>query len=135
MGARATGRKLAMQALYQTDLRGGDITEVIQVFLTDSQYATETVAWATELADGAWAYRETADQLIRDFAANWDLDRINPVDRNIMRLALFEIDKMDTPNSVVLNEAIEISKKYSTDESPKFINGILGKYVESCSQA
>lgn len=135
MGARATGRKLAMQALYQSEIRGGDISDVIQVFLKESQFAAETVKWAIELAEGAWEYRKDADQLIKEYAANWDLDRINPVDRNIMRLAIFEIDKMETPNSVVLNEAIEISKKYSTDESPKFINGILGKYVETCSQA
>lgn len=135
MGKRSTGRKLAMKALYQADLQHVDITEISQSYLVDDRYLKETQEWAIDLAQGTWRELETIDQLISKYAVGWSIERINPIDRNILRMAFYELLETETPPQIILNEAIEIAKKYSTDDSPKFINGILGNYVEKkCSQ-
>ena len=135
MGVRATGRKLAMQALYQAEVQSLSIEKVIDTFLAESNYLESTKTWAMDLAKASFEYRSEADKLIKKYAIDWDLGRMNPIDKSILRLAFYEIKHTDTPVKVALNEAIEISKKYSTEDSPKFINGILGNYVKKeCSQ-
>lgn len=130
MGKRSTGRKLAMQALYQCDIRDLDVTTVINDFIEPSELPEDTKEWATYLIKDAWDYRTEADQIVQKYSIGWDLKRINLVDKALLRLALFEMKHAETPASVVINEVIELSKKFSTDESPKFINGILGNYVK-----
>jgi len=119
-----------MQLLYQADLRGEPVEEIKDGFLKDSNYIDETKDWAIELALNAWSRRDEADQIIKEYSIDWDLDRINPVDKSLLRLAIYEIKHTETPVNVILNEAIEISKQFSTDESPKFLNGILGNFVK-----
>jgi len=136
MGKRATGRKLAMQMLYQSDIRQVAVSSFLKAYLDNTPYAESTKEWASELALKAYEFHAEADLLIQKYAIDWDLDRLTPVDKSILRIAIYELKHTDTPISIVLNEAIEISKRYSTDESPKFINGILGTFVkEECSQA
>ena len=135
MGKRSTGRKLAMKALYQADLQRVNIEKINQEYLINSKYIPETRDWAISLSVGTWSKKESLDTLISQYAVKWSIDRINPIDKNILRMAFYELTESTTPPQIVLNEAIEIAKKYSTDDSPKFINGILGKYVETlCSQ-
>lgn len=129
MGKRHTGRKLAMQSLYQADLRHVEIEQILQEFIDTSAYLPETKAWTRMLAENAWEKREELDILIQKYAIDWDITRINPVDKNVLRLALYELKYTDLHKNVVLNEAIEIVKKYSSEESSKFVNGILGQYV------
>ena len=130
MGKRRSGRELAFRLLFQCDVGAIPIEEV---FLTarDSSEATEEVwNFATELATGAWEKHAELDAIISHYAAGWTLDRIANADRNLLRLALFEIiHREDIPQSVSINEAVELAKRYSTAESAKFINGILGNYV------
>ncbi len=130
MGRRHTGRKLAMQVLYQAQIRQGKLEESIDDYIQEGAFHQDTKDWASFLARGAWDSRVKADPLIQEYAIGWTLDRINPVDLSLLRLAFFELFEGSTPATVVIDEAIELSKKYSTDDSAKFINGILGSYVE-----
>ena len=136
MGKRSTGRKLAMQALYQAEIRQLPIDDVIHLFLEESPYLEDTREWAIELARQTWQTRAESDEIIQKYSIGWDLERLNIIDKSLLRLAIYEIRYMDPPLSVVLNEIIEISKRSSTDDSPKFINGILCNYAkDECSQA
>lgn len=135
MGKRNTGRKLAMQALYQAEIREDSMAEILEDSLEQSEYMPETKDWAISLAKQTWAHRDTLDPIITRLAIGWEFSRINPIDKSLLRMAFYEMIFMKTDPGIVLNEAIEIAKKYSTDDSPKFLNGILGKYVETeCSQ-
>lgn len=133
MGKRSTGRKLAMQALYQADLQKvTDPSQILDAFLTEMAQNQQTADWARELTLGAFAFKDQADEIIVEYAKNWELFRLNPVDKSILRIAFFELIKGSLPTNIILNEAIEIAKAFSTDESATFINGILGNYVSSC---
>ena len=129
MGKRSTARRLAMQALYQAEITGTDIQEAINNISESEQFIPETLSFAEALAKAAWEDREDTDKIIEKLAVDWSLDRIGKVDRSILRLAIQELKTGETPTSVVINEAVELAKKYSGDESAKFINGILGAYV------
>jgi N utilization substance protein B len=136
MGKRNTGRTLAMQAIYQAEIQNVDIKIVIDNFLKPSKYMPETKKWAIFLAKNAWEKKDEADKYITDLAIDWNFDRINPIDKSLLRIAFWELQYSATPKNIVIDEALEIAKRYSTDDSPKFINGILGKFVEQkCSPA
>ena len=129
MGKRSTSRRLAMQALYQSDLSGVGIETAIKNISESEKFIAETIAFASQLATSAWEAKGTIDKIISKLAIDWPLDRIGKVDRNILRLAIQELRLKETPVSVVINEAVEMAKKYSGEEAAKFINGILGTYV------
>lgn len=131
MGKRRTGRKLAMQILYQTELQNLEVESIAEHYLDSNPFHPETRQWAMQLALYAWEKRDASDALIKQYSIDWDFSRISPIDKSLLRLAFYELCFTNTPASVVLDEAIELAKKYSTDDSPKFINGILGKYVET----
>ncbi len=137
MSKRHTGRKLAMQVLYQADVQQQPVSAILDEFVQPSAYVPETKDWATELATGTASHQADIDVLISHYAVGWVLDRINPIDRNILRLAFYELIYMKTHPNIVINEALEIAKKYATEDSSKFINGILGNYVKEhpCSPA
>ena len=133
MSKRANSRKLAMRMLYQLGVRDTNLAVLFEDIEKDS-YAEETVNWAYHLAKAAIDHMGDIDRIIKQYSISWDMDRLNQVDKALLRLGICEINYTDTPYQVVLNEMIELSKIYSTEESSKFINGILGKYVaDSCS--
>jgi N utilization substance protein B len=129
MGKRSTARRLAMQAIYQADLAKEDIEKALDNVFQFEKFIPETLEFASSLAKSAWEAREQTDKTIKELAVDWPLDRIGKVDRSILRLALQELNMAQTPTSVIINEAVELAKKYSGDESAKFINGILGAFV------
>lgn len=129
MGKRSTARRLAMQALYQAELAGIEVETALKNIAENEKFIPETVDFAASLALSAWAAREELDKIIQELAIDWSLDRIGKVDRSILRLSINELKLGDTPESVVINEAVELAKKYSGEESAKFINGILGAFV------
>lgn len=132
MAKRSTSRRLAMQALYQAESAGIDINQSLKnIFSSEQELVPATVSFAEQLARAAWANRDASDQIISELAIDWPLDRIGKVDRSILRLALFELKEKETPASVVVDEAVELAKKYSSPEAGKFINGILGTYLRS----
>jgi transcription antitermination protein NusB len=138
MGKRNTGRKLAMQILYQAELSKHPATEEMRNAFFDHHNVglEETRSWASELVAGVNKHREEFDKLIETYAIGWSLDRVRPVDLCILRLAFYELIYTSSSSGIVINEAIEIARRYAAMESPKFLNGILGKYVKenTCSQ-
>lgn len=129
MGKRSTSRRLAMQAVYQAEVSGIGIDEALKNLLEEEKYIPETVGFAQKLARAAWEKIKENDKIIEKLSVDWPLDRIGKVDHSILRLALYEIDAGETPASVVIDEAVELAKKYSSSEAAKFINGILGAYL------
>ncbi len=132
MRKRTQAREAALQVLYQLDLRGAEVLEDLDALLRrllDPKETDPTVAqFARGLVLGCWARRAELDTRIRAIAANWDLDRMATVDRNVLRMAAFELlFRDDVPPKVAINEAIDLAKRYSTADSGSFVNGILDK--------
>ena len=131
MGKRSTARRLAMQVLYQLEVNPAeDLEEVLSHTMESEEFPEETNDFALALTRGVWEKRKELDKTISERSIGWPIDRINLVDRSILRLSIYELLHTDTPQSVVINEAVNLAKKYGTDESSKFINGILGKLVD-----
>ncbi|HMH49105.1 MAG TPA: transcription antitermination factor NusB [Candidatus Acidoferrum sp.] len=129
MGRRRKAREVALQFLYQLDQHGDtDPTEHETEFWSRHPVDEATRAFASTLVRGAMSRHIEVDKLIAQYTEHWDLDRMAVVDRNILRLAVYELlDQSTAPPKVAINEAIEISKKFGTGESSRFINGILDR--------
>lgn len=128
MGRRRQGRETALQALYLCDTGRMSVEEAFRIVSYGSPADEKTLAFARELAEGAEAHKDDLDRRIQEVAKNWSLERMAVVDRNILRLASFELlHNPATPVKVVIDEALEVSKSFSGAESSKFINGILDK--------
>ena len=126
MGARREGRELALQALYSLDLNPMDARESLRLLRENSRVAAAVRGFAEELVAGVVEKRQELDRIIDEQSKNWAISRMTKVDLNILRLATFELlFRSDIPKSVTMNEAIEVAKKYGTEESPSFINGVL----------
>jgi N utilization substance protein B len=128
MGIRRQAREAALQALYLADVAKMPIEDAILSAGTGSELPDKAGEFGVLLARGAADVRPELDQTIMKYAENWELHRMAAVDRNILRLAAYELlHYADTPVSVVIDEAVEIAKRYSTQDSGKFVNGILDK--------
>ena len=128
MKKRTRARELALQFLYQVDLMGAATMDQLPGFLTDAERDSEACRYAKHLVRGAFDNREGLDIEIQRVAQNWQINRMAAIDRNVLRLAAFElIHCPDIPPKVAINEAIELGKRYSTANSGAFINGILDK--------
>lgn len=142
--SRRRAREIALQALFQIDVGNCDPeTAISQAFTREAegdwsprQLPAKDAEYARTLVRGAWARREETDRLIARYARDWSVDRMVAVDRAILRLAVYEIQhQRDVPSSVVADEAVELAKCYSTAESSKFINGILGSVIRGMKQS
>lgn len=130
MGKRRAGRELALKLLFQVDVGGGTPEEVLDLSLDPERFAPETIDFARQLVQQALAHLPEIDRMISRYAKDWSLERMANVDRNILRLAVMEILFMpEIPPSVSADEAVELAKKYSTAESGRFVNGILGNLI------
>lgn len=129
MGRRRKAREVALQFLYQLDLHGEtDPTEHEVDFWTRHPVDEETHAFASALVRGTKSQQAEVDKIIVQYTEHWDLDRMAVVDRNILRLAVYELlEQGEVPPKVAINEAIEIAKKFGTGESSRFINGVLDR--------
>ena len=126
MGRRTKARECAFQMLYQWQVTEAPIEKVIESFWRVRRTTPATRAMADRLAAGAAARVEETDAAIGEAASNWRLDRIAPVDRTILRLGAFELlGEPDTPAAVVLDEAVEMAKRFGEADSPAFVNGVL----------
>lgn len=125
---RKQARELAVQALYEIDCVNHQPGSVIDERLADSSIGTEGAQFLRWLVSGVVHHLGELDRLIHQFAPEWPVDQLAIVDRNILRLALFEIGakEADAPPKVVINEAVELAKTFGSDSSPRFINGVLG---------
>jgi N utilization substance protein B len=128
VGARRRGREAALQALYLSDVCRQPLEDWPEKAWSEEPLTPKTRVFANHLAAGVLASIQEIDPLLQKYAENWELTRMAAIDRCILRLATFEIlrDPL-TPLNVIINEAVEIAKKYSTAESSKFVNGILDK--------
>ncbi len=130
MGKRRSGRELAFRLLFQCDVGGQPLDDVLEVARQESEATEDVWDFAVELARGTWLSHAELDAIIGRYAAGWTLERMANADRNLLRLALYEIlYREDIPQSVSINEAVELAKRYSTADSAKFINGILGNFT------
>src|ERR1700685_2540168 len=127
MGPRRKAREYALQMLFQWDITRDNIDQVATTFFQNQEEDTPAVAdFARALVKGTVEHVEDIDRLIQRHADNWRLDRMAVVDRNVLRMATQEfLYGKEAPKTVVINEAIEIARRFSTQESPQFINGIL----------
>ncbi|MEO8457257.1 MAG: transcription antitermination factor NusB [Chloroflexota bacterium] len=126
-GRRHKGRTLAMQALFQLDVVGHEPEHSLDQLLEGFETSTETRAFASELVKGVLANRERIDEVLKETAPAFPIDQLAVVDRNILRLAIYEIlIDNNVPMRAAINEAIELAKEYGGENSPKFINGVLG---------
>jgi transcription antitermination factor NusB len=128
MGKRRVARELALKLLYQCEFNPGDIETQIEQFCRRSGTQVEIIKFMRVLVEKVFAQGDKIDALLKKFSDHWTLERISMVDRSILRLGICElIFETSTPPKVAINEAVEIAKKFSTKDSPDFINGILDK--------
>jgi transcription antitermination protein NusB len=128
MSARSKARKRAVDLMYEADLRGDDPVSTLaeRIALADPPISDYTI----ELVEGVTLRRVQIDQLLSDYSEGWTLDRMPGVDRAILRVGLYELLWSDgIPDAVAIDEAVELAKMLSTDDSPKFVNGILGRVL------
>ena len=128
MGARRKARECALQMLFAADVAGTRGDQLARTFwseLSDGDLEPGAQEFATRLAMGALAHLDEVDERIRSRAEHWRISRMALVDRNLLRLAVYEFLHEPTPRTVTINEALEIARRFSTYEATQFINGIL----------
>ncbi len=128
MAARSKARKRAVDLLYEADLRGDDPVTTLadRIALSDPPINDYTI----ELVEGVAEHQREIDDMLSDYSEGWTLDRMPGVDRAVLRIGLYELLwSDDVPDAVAIDEAVELAKALSTDESPKFVNGILGRVL------
>jgi transcription antitermination factor NusB len=126
MDRRTRARELAMQALYQLDIQGEHVLQYLNEFFIENNADDFVCKLAFEWIAGTWQSLAQCDELITNCIIKWRLSRLSPVDKSILRLSVYQLKYCpDIPPKVVINEAIELAKKYSTAQSSGFVNGVL----------
>ena len=130
MSRRSRAREIVLQVLYQDDLNTDQPEDIRLRFMNARlNHDTSLVEFAEDLLNGVRRYRETVDQQLEEIARNWKLSRMAATDRNVLRLGAYEILFTETPDRVVVNEAIELAKRYGTNNSSQFVNGVLDRLM------
>lgn len=133
---RRLARETALQTLFQHDVGRVEPGSALKFSCEEFGVGETAAAFARELVEGAIANRETIDATIRRLAVEWNLERMSNVDRNLLRVAVYEmLYRTDIPHNVSINEAIELAKIYSGEEAARFINGILGQLAREKREA
>jgi N utilization substance protein B len=123
LARRRGARKLALDILYEHDLTATPLEEILGRYVSNPAYE-----FASQLVSGVQAHRKQLDEIISESAPDWKIERMPAIDRNLMRIALFEmLHLQESPAAVAINEAVELAKLYSTQDSSRFINGVLGR--------
>jgi N utilization substance protein B len=136
MGARTRGREAALQILFAEDLAGGSLALNERLHWAHLAASVEGKDFAHAVVDGYGAHAEEIDTVIRKVSEHWRLERMPLVDRNILRLATYEILYMpDVPRRVTLNEAVELAKRYGGENSAGFVNGVLDRIATEAQKA
>ncbi|MDA7950279.1 MAG: transcription antitermination factor NusB [Pirellulaceae bacterium] len=133
---RSVGREAVLQVLYQQDLNPqSDQTLhelLVQLELAENQ---SVVTFAKGLLEGIEQHKEAIDAHLMKHASNWSITRMAVIDRNILRIATYEIEYSDTPGRVAINEALELAKEYGTSQSSQFVNGVVDKIFQDSGSA
>jgi N utilization substance protein B len=136
MSRRSRAREIALQVLYQDDLNADQPEDVRLRFINARlNHDKDLIEFAEELLEGVRANLEAVDQHLEDIARNWKLSRMAATDRNVLRLGAYEILFTDTPDRVAINEAIELAKRYGTNNSSQFVNGVLDRLMSNKSKS
>jgi N utilization substance protein B len=132
---RRQGRSLALQVLYELDCTHHALADVMQERLISEDWQADTRAFARRIVQGVIEHREQIDSLIHQFAPEWPLDQIAIIDRNTLRIALYEMAvDQSIPVKVAINEAVELAKNFGAESAPRFINGVLGSVAAQIQQ-
>lgn len=130
MGIRRQARITALQTLYEYDTTGHDVDEVLQRHIADRALAPRVAEYAAELIHGVLAHLSQIDEQIHSAASEWPLAQMAHIDKNILRLAIYEIlYNNSVPAKAAINEAVELAKLFGSDTSSRFVNGVLGTIV------
>ena len=128
MGGRRESREWALQFLFQQDFNREELDTALEDFWSDKKVSPKWKAFTEEMIKGVLDHQLELDQVLQSYADNWDVERMAAVDRNVMRLALYEMKfRPDIPPVVSINEAVDIAKDFSSRESGRFVNGILDR--------
>jgi transcription antitermination protein NusB len=131
MKPRTRARALALQVLYEVDIANHSAAEVFQLRLVETPLPDELAEFARQIIFGILPLTHDLDALIARYAPEWPLEQIAAIDRNILRMALWEFSIFhETPVKVAINEAVELAKQYGSDSAPRFVNGVLGSLAE-----
>jgi len=135
MKPRTRARSLALQVLYEVDMANHPPGEIYKLRLEESPLTDDLAEFARQIIFGILPLTNTLDHLIAKYAPEWPLDQIAAIDRNILRMALWEFAVFrETPLKVAINEAVELAKLYGSDSAPRFINGVLGALADHQSE-
>jgi len=136
MGARTTAREAALQMLYALEAGGAPSEQVIRDFWRELPGDAEGRAYADEIVRSVHSELEQTDERIREASRNWRLERMTRVDRNLLRIGAWELlRRPDVPRAVILDEAVELAKRYGASESSAFVNGVLDRIADDCGRA
>jgi N utilization substance protein B len=131
MKPRTRARSLALQVLYEVDIAKHPPADIYKLRLEETPLSDELSDFARQIIFGVIPLTEALDVIIAKYAPEWPLDQIAAIDRNILRMALWEFAVYhDTPIKVAINEAVELAKQFGSDSAPRFINGVLGALAE-----
>jgi len=135
MGARTTAREAALQMLFALDATTGDVELAIRDFWRELPGDAEGRSYADEVVRGVWGALAAVDERITRASTNWRIERMTRVDRNVLRIGTWElVNRADVPRPVILDEAVEIAKRYGTEESGAFVNGVLDRVADDCGR-
>ncbi len=131
MAARSKARKRAVDVLFEADQRGREVPEVLAERLDEPGTQTSLPDYAVQIVTGVHANRARLDELIATYSHGWSIERMPAVDRAVLRIGAWEILYADdVPDAVAVDEAVELARALSTDDSPAFVNGLLGRILE-----
>lgn len=142
---RRVVREIVVQSLYQMEMNEVDSVEAVSMLLSEAAEENETERvigdegqvkeYVLQLVNGTWESKDPIDELLAHYLKGWQVSRLSRVDRQILRLAVYELtSREDVPGKVAVNEAIELSKHFGTEESGKFVNGVLGRMIQELDQ-
>lgn len=135
MKSRTKARSIALQVLYEVDLCGHQPGIVLADHFARLTMDDGLKEFVSQIVSGVVEYQQTLDEFIADFAPDWPLDQVAVIDRNLLRMALWEIAVYEkTPVKVAINEAVELAKAYGSDGTARFINGVLGGFIDNLDE-
>ncbi|GAA0135669.1 transcription antitermination factor NusB [Paenibacillus sp. YSY-4.3] len=137
---RRLAREIAIQSMYQMEMNEVGAEEAVSMLIAEAAGENEsmvelsdvekTKAFVLELVNGTWEHKTAIDEMLAGYLKNWQVSRLSKVDRQVLRLAVYEmVFRNDVPGKVAVNEAIELAKHFGVEESGKFVNGVLGKMI------
>jgi N utilization substance protein B len=135
MGARTTAREAALQMLFAIDTTGNDVVQTIHDYWRETPGDPEGKSYANELVQGVITVIDELDGRISEASANWRVERMTRVDRNVLRLGVYELlYRLEVPRPVALDEAVELAKRYGSEDSRAFVNGVLDQVADDCGR-